>query len=130
MAQAQKITPPCEVGGQFYPAGDLDTFAFDAKKGDAWWIEVVSNRLGLSTNPFVLVVHHNIPVNPLGEFVDYVRKCPNELSYVVATFGGLGCFFSSSGAVKRWPSKAISVMRTAVKSCRCPRSFLYCFLRL
>ena len=26
----------------------------------------------------------------VGEFVDYVGKRPNELSYVVATFGGLG----------------------------------------
>ena len=30
--QAQKITPPCEVAGQFCPAGDVDTFVFDAKK--------------------------------------------------------------------------------------------------
>ena len=44
----------------------------------------------IGTNPFVLVVHHSIPVNTLGEFVDYVGERPNELSYVVATFGGLG----------------------------------------
>src|SRR5215469_320462 len=47
-----------------------------------------------------------------------------------AAFFGFGSFFGSSGALKDWPSKAISVMRTALKGWRCPRSFLYCFLRL
>ena len=54
-AQAQKIVPPCEVGGQFFPAGDMDWFTFDAKKGDVFWLEVFSHRLGLPTNPFLLV---------------------------------------------------------------------------
>jgi len=47
---AQKITPPCEIVGQFFPARDVDTFSFDAKKGDVWWIEVISDRLDLPTN--------------------------------------------------------------------------------
>ena len=54
-AEAQKITPPCEVGGQFAAAGDADFYTFDAKKGDLWWIEVISQRLDLPTNPFVLI---------------------------------------------------------------------------
>lgn len=54
-AQAQQITPPCEIAGAFYPAADVDTFEFAAKKGEVWWIEVVSERLGLPTDPFVLV---------------------------------------------------------------------------
>ena len=52
---AQKLTPPCEVAGQFFPAADVDTFTFDAKKGDVWWIEVTSNRLDLPTNPFLVI---------------------------------------------------------------------------
>jgi hypothetical protein len=52
---AQKLTPPCEVTGQFFPAGDADVYTFDAKKGEVWWIEVISQRLGLPTNPFVLI---------------------------------------------------------------------------
>lgn len=54
-AQAQKITLPCEIEGRFYPAADVDTFEFTAKKGDVWWVEVASERLGLPTDPFVLV---------------------------------------------------------------------------
>lgn len=53
--QAQKLSLPCEVAGQFFGAGDTDTFTFDAKKGDAWWIEVISQRLDLPTNPFLLI---------------------------------------------------------------------------
>lgn len=53
--QAQKITPPCEIEGKFFPAADVDTFEFAAKKGEVWWVEVASERLGLPTDPFVLV---------------------------------------------------------------------------
>jgi hypothetical protein len=52
--QAQKITLPCEIDGRFFPAADVDTFEFAAKKGEVWWIEVASERLGLPTDPFVL----------------------------------------------------------------------------
>jgi hypothetical protein len=53
--QAQGITPPCEVAGQFFPAGERDWFSFEAKRGDVFWIEVFSERLGLPTDPFVLI---------------------------------------------------------------------------
>ena len=54
-SQAQKITLPCDIAGKFFPAADVDTFEFEAKKSDVWWVEVVSERLGLPTDPFVLV---------------------------------------------------------------------------
>src|SRR5206468_6130166 len=41
--------------GSFYPAADVDTYEFTAKKGEVWWVEVGSERLGLNTDPFVLV---------------------------------------------------------------------------
>jgi hypothetical protein len=53
--KAQSVTPPAEIYGQFFPHGDRDWFSFDAKKGDAFWIEVVSNRLVDITDPMVLV---------------------------------------------------------------------------
>ena len=49
---AQKISVPCEYVGQFYPRRDRDWVTFDAKKGDVYWVEVVSERLGATTNPF------------------------------------------------------------------------------
>ena len=53
--QAQKITLPCDIAGSFFPAADVDTYEFTAKKGEVWWVEVASERLGLNTDPFVLV---------------------------------------------------------------------------
>ena len=53
--QALKITVPCEVAGQFYPAADTDCYAFDAKKGDVLWLEIISNGVGRTTSPFLLV---------------------------------------------------------------------------
>lgn len=54
---AQKISLPCDISGQFFPAADVDVFEFEAKKGEIWWIEVASERLGLPTDPAVLVQH-------------------------------------------------------------------------
>ena len=54
-AQAQKISLPCDISGNFYPAADVDTFEFTCDKGDVWWIEVASERLGRPTDPTVLV---------------------------------------------------------------------------
>jgi len=50
-----KVTVPVEVTGQFWPRGDVDCFAFDAKKGEVFWLEVFSQRLGLPTDPQILV---------------------------------------------------------------------------
>ena len=52
-AEAQKISLPSTVSGRFFPAGDVDVYEFAAKKGEVWWVEVVSQRLGLPTNPVI-----------------------------------------------------------------------------
>ena len=54
-AEQETLTPPCEVEGQFYPAGDVDRYSFEAKKGEVYWIELFSHRLGLPTDPLLLV---------------------------------------------------------------------------
>ena len=53
--EAQKLTAPCEIAGQFYPANDRDVFTFDAKKGEVYVLEVISDRLGAGSNPFILI---------------------------------------------------------------------------
>lgn len=55
--QAQKIALPCDISGSFFPAADIDTFEFTAKKGDVWWVEVASERFGLPTDPSIVVQH-------------------------------------------------------------------------
>lgn len=54
-AGAQKVSVPCECEGQFYPQGDQDWFAFEAKRGDKYVIEVISQRQGAIADPFLLV---------------------------------------------------------------------------
>ncbi|MEX0819093.1 MAG: PPC domain-containing protein [Pirellulaceae bacterium] len=53
--QAQKLSPPCEVAGQFYPQRDRDWYTFEAKQGDRYTIEVISHRLGLPTDPLLVI---------------------------------------------------------------------------
>ncbi|HEV7281093.1 MAG TPA: hypothetical protein VGN57_12890 [Pirellulaceae bacterium] len=51
----QRLTLPCEVAGQFYPQRDADWYAFDAKKGEPIAIELWCQRLGLPSDPSLLV---------------------------------------------------------------------------
>lgn len=48
--KAQDISVPCEVAGQMEKRRDRDWYAFEAKKGDIFIIEVLSQRLGASTD--------------------------------------------------------------------------------
>jgi tripartite-type tricarboxylate transporter receptor subunit TctC len=43
----------------------------------------------VGTNPFVLAVNKNVPVKNIPEFIDYVRKAPQPLSYASAGIGSL-----------------------------------------
>ncbi len=54
-SRPQRVHLPCDISGRFYPAADVDVFEFEARKGEEWWIEVASERLGLPTDPAVLV---------------------------------------------------------------------------
>ena len=54
-AQAQQITLPCDLAGAFATAADVDIFEFNAEKGDVWWIEIASERLGRPTDPTAVI---------------------------------------------------------------------------
>ena len=54
-SQAQQITLPCDLTGAFATAADVDTFEFNAEKGDIWWIEIASERLGRPTDPTAVI---------------------------------------------------------------------------
>ena len=43
----------------------------------------------VGTNPFVLAVNKDVPVKNVPEFIDYVRKAPQPLSYASAGIGSL-----------------------------------------
>jgi len=50
-----KLSPPCEFVGSFFPARDRDRFRFEAKKGDAYKIEIHCERLGFPSHAYLLV---------------------------------------------------------------------------
>ena len=52
---AQEVAPPCEIAGRVEKIGDRDWYAFTAKKGDAYNIEVLSDRLGAPTLMYLVV---------------------------------------------------------------------------
>ena len=56
LATAQEVTPPCEIAGRFNKVHDRDWYSFNAKKGDVYNLEVLSDRIGAPTLTF-LVVH-------------------------------------------------------------------------
>lgn len=86
--QAQRITLPCDLAGSFYPAADVDVYEFTATKGEVWWIEVASERLGLPTHAAVLVQHvgdgPEQPLTDVAEFTEIaapIRPSSNAYTY-------------------------------------------------
>ncbi len=52
---AQPLTPPCEVAGQFFPLRDVDWYTFEAKKDQVWSLDIISQRLGVASDPAMLI---------------------------------------------------------------------------
>jgi len=52
---AQKISIPGDVAGQFQAKGDVDTFEFEAKAKEVYFIEVFGERHGSTIDPYVLL---------------------------------------------------------------------------
>jgi hypothetical protein len=53
--KAQSLQPNVEVAATFGQQPDRDWYTFAAKKGDVLWIEVISQRLGLPTDPALVI---------------------------------------------------------------------------
>lgn len=54
-AQAQTITVPGELAGQFQAKGDVDYIAFDAKAKQEYYIEVFGERQGDTADPYFVL---------------------------------------------------------------------------
>ena len=52
---AQKVTAPCEIGGQFYPSRDDDWFEFEGKAGEVYILEVISHQFGRDSDPYMTI---------------------------------------------------------------------------
>lgn len=89
LEQAQKISLPCDIAGSFFPAADVDSYEFTAKKGEEWWIEVASERLGRPTDPSVVVQRivtegsetKLVDVVELSDIASPIKRSSNGYSY-------------------------------------------------
>ncbi|MDA7922182.1 PPC domain-containing protein [Verrucomicrobiales bacterium] len=54
-SDVQNVKPPVEIAGRFNEPGDYDVFRFSGKKDTIYWIEVISQRLGTLTDPYLLI---------------------------------------------------------------------------
>ena len=54
-SEANVLTLPCEIAGRFNNRRDVDWFTFDATKAAVYYVEVYSHRLGLPTDPYLLI---------------------------------------------------------------------------
>jgi hypothetical protein len=67
---SRAVDPPCEIDGQFRHPRQADPYTFDAPAGSAYWIEVISHRLGQDTSPFFLVQRVDRNAKGIESFVD------------------------------------------------------------
>ena len=95
-SKTQSITLPCDISGRFYPAADVDTYEFTATAGDAWWVEVASDRLGLNTDPAIVVQQSKMEGNEqkwvdlveLNDIASPVKPSSNGYAYDGPPFDG------------------------------------------
>src|SRR5262249_2652380 len=66
---AQEVTLPCAIAGQIEKRQTRDWYTSNARKADAWMIEVFSQRLGSPTDIYFLLRKPD-PKQDLGEFDD------------------------------------------------------------
>ena len=103
---AQKVCPPCEIAGEFDPDRKSSWFTFDAKKGDTWWIELLSQRLGWSSDPLLVVQH----VSTNGTAADVL-----ELNDSDENFGGPAFNTKHRDSSGRFEAKEEGTYRIQVK---------------
>jgi hypothetical protein len=85
-AEAQRVTLPLDVSGTFFPAADVDVYEFEAHKGETWWVELASERLGHPTDPFVVVQH--VTRNGTGETLTDIAELADLPSPVKVSTNG------------------------------------------
>lgn len=108
--KAQTVTAPCEFVGQFGPRGDQDWLQFEAKAGQVFWLEIASQRLGLPTDPAVLL--QRVTKNDKGE--EQVADI-QDLDDNAANAGGLSFNTASADGAFRFAVPADGIYRLLVR---------------
>ncbi|MFM8187523.1 MAG: serine protease [Pirellula sp.] len=93
-AASQDITLPADISGRFYPAADVDTYAFEATQGQTWWIEVASQRLERPTDPSLVVQMEKpdksgwVDIAELNDIASPMKPSSNGYAYDGPPFDG------------------------------------------
>lgn len=66
-AEAQKISLPADVVGQFQSLHDQDVYEFTAKAGEVYYIEMLAQRIGSTVDPYFIVEQVTKPKDDKGE---------------------------------------------------------------
>jgi hypothetical protein len=96
-AQAQQLSLPCDLAGSFQHRGDQDWLEFSAQQGEVWWIEVFSQRMGLQTDPSVLLTRVGVDNQGQEQMADIT-----ELDDEPKNVGGLQFNSASADPVYRF----------------------------
>ena len=106
------VTVPAEIHGRFPSHGELVGVNFAAKKGEIFWLELVSERLGYPTDPLVLVqrVHPNHGEKGETQYVDVV-----ELPKLDANIGGNEYPTGSRDVAGRFEAPEEAIYRVVVR---------------
>jgi hypothetical protein len=109
-AKANVVTLPCEFVGHFGPNGNPDWLQFDAQAGEVFWFDMISERLGLATDPAVLI--QRVTKNDKGE--EQVADVA-DLDDLAANAGGLSFNTSSVDGSFRFAVPAAGTYRAMVR---------------
>lgn len=89
IAEAQRLTVPCAVTGQFSAAKDADHFTFSAKKDEKFVIDVSAERIGSPADPDMEICEADgkivISTQDTGENIGQLRF-PTNTRDIVYTF--------------------------------------------
>lgn len=109
-AKANVVTVPCEYVGEFGPRGNPDWLQFDAKANEVYWVEAISERLGLPTDPAVLI--QRVTKNDKGE--EQVADV-TDLDDLGANHGGLSFNTTSVDGAFRFAIPADGTYRVMIR---------------
>lgn len=106
----QPVKLPVEFVGQFYPRGDQDWISFEAKKGEVYWVELTSARLGIPSDPFVLIQKFSKDAKGQVQASDVLEMFDTD-----ANLGGVEWNTSSRDPVARFEVKEDGMYRAQIR---------------
>ena len=77
-ASLTSVAPPVEHFARFPKWGELSGITFPAKKGDVFWIELWSERLGFPTDPFVVLQRISTDAKGIEQVQDVLELGDND----------------------------------------------------